>query len=135
MDILALLIWIIMLLICHVLLVKFLELRQFNADLLSKITKSIVGPGLNPGLELSKPEPKIHIPKAEPVKENFSSMEEELMNYVYNKDPETKKISIGEPRIAGDRLTPMDATNVINTEPSKLGELQSYAGSFDQYSL
>lgn len=133
MDILVVMIWLVVMLIVHVLLVRFLEMRDITNQIMAQYKEmhKVPTPVLVPVA-----------PESVPVAQNEVSMEQELMEYVYNYqepviDNSDKKIDICAP--VGDltsRLTPMDASNVVaDYSTGSMDDYECYNDIHDQYAL
>lgn len=145
MDILVLAIWLMGLMIAHILLLKFLEMRRITTQLVEKF--SLDGLDLNQILKQLGLEQVQQVQQVEEVKEEQPeqdgeiTMEEELMNYVYNYqspelDENDKKITIDEVSNLSSRLTPTDASNIIASYScGDSDEYESYNDPHDQYIL
>lgn len=135
MDILVLLIWIVVILIVHVLLSRFLEMRDITNKIVMQYNNA-----------KAVPTPVQILPEPEPEQEQKSevSMEQELMEYVYNyQDPvidgSDKKLDIGSGGVGdlSSRLTPNDATNIVANYGGGGGggDYECYNDIHDEYAL
>jgi len=136
MDILTLLIWIVLLLVIHVLLLKIIEMKILTEQLMRQLTLKTV------------PVKKVRFKEPCPKKEIEISMEEELMNYVYNYqepelnlNPPTEFVNESIQNFEGisklqSRLVPTDATNIVAAYPQETqAELSSYCDTHDEFKL
>jgi hypothetical protein len=145
MEILILAIWIIVLLILHTLLVRFLEMRDITNQIIQLYSKNTRVPSQDAQYAAQVlPEPvEINQKLPEKMCETPSelTMEEELMNYVYNyQDPvldeSDKKITVDQVSTINSRLTPADASNVISEYASdECSGYESYNNYHDKFSL
>lgn len=151
MDILVLALWFVVLLILHTLLIRFLEMKEITQQIMKFYYKNDDGIILPPTQKQQYaaqhlPEPnditqELPVMSCETPKE--ISMEEELMNYVYNyQDPVLdncdKKITIDQVSNLTDRLTPIDASNVIGDytlDAVNCDSYESYNNFHDKFSL
>jgi hypothetical protein len=130
MDIIVLLIWLVIVLIIHVLLTRFLEMR----DITNKIVMHYSLVNAEPMPAPSAPEP------IEIVKELDVSMEQELMEYVYNfhdSGIEDDRKLIIESEDLTARLTPNNASNIVENYTTDIinSDYECYNDIHDEYAL
>lgn len=145
MDIIVLLIWLMGLIIAHILLLKFLEMRKLTSQLVEKFSLGdvdITHVLKHLGIEQNKEKEKEKEDVEEEENMEEENMEEELMNYVYNYqspelDENDKKITIDEVTDLSSRLTPTDASNKIASYScdENTHDFESYNEPHDRYTL